>query len=323
MTCFDLTRKRWLVLLGAALLCTLAGPSLAQDKTDCPAPLREIDEAQLQAAQTNARDRGLLWRIARDGHVSHLYGSLHIGRIEWLMPGPRLREALRESNALAIEIDIIDPEVASAFMAALPDAPTLSASTRSQVEEAAQRDCVDASAVAGLPPLLQAATLELAAARRDGLESALAQDLVLRGMAMAAGLPVHSLEDAQTQAAALTPPNSADGERWLRRSLQDLRNGRARPVMLRMAAAWERGDLDDIAAYPSWCRCIDNASDRDFYRHLNDDRNANLADRIAALHGEGLHLFAAVGALHMTGAQALPALLARRGFTVERVSFAP
>ena len=323
MTVRDVKGGRWLSLMVAALMCALVGAGRAQDKPDCPAPLREIDEAQLQAAQASAHDRGLLWRIARDGHVSHLYGSLHIGRIEWLMPGPKLREALLESDALAIEIDIGDPEVAGAFMAALPVAAALSDDTRGQVERAAQHDCIDAQALSKLPPLLQAATLEVVAARRDGLEASLAQDLMLRGFAMAGGMPVHSLEDARTQAEALTLPNSADGERWLRRTLQDLRNGRTRPVLLRMATSWERGDLDDIAAYPSWCRCIDNASDRDFYRHLNDDRNANLADRIEALHGDGLRVLAAVGTLHMTGAQALPALLARKGFVVERVGFAP
>ena len=56
---------------------------------------------------------------------------------------------------------------------------------------------------------------------------------------------------------------------------------------------------------------------------LNDARNPAMAERIAALHGEGRRVFAAVGALHMTGAQGLPRLLRERGFTVERVVFAP
>jgi uncharacterized protein len=47
-----------------------------------------------------------------------------------------------------------------------------------------------------------------------------------------------------------------------------------------------------------------------------------LADSIAALHRGGERVFAAVGALHMFGPQGLPALLAARGFEVERVAFA-
>ena len=56
-------------------------------------------------------------------------------------------------------------------------------------------------------------------------------------------------------------------------------------------------------------------------RRLNDDRNPALAQRIDALHGQGRRVFAAVGALHMTGAQALPRLMAERGYRVERIRF--
>ena len=53
-------------------------------------------------------------------------------------------------------------------------------------------------------------------------------------------------------------------------------------------------------------------------RRLKVDRNPALADRIAALHIQGHRVFAAVGALHMTGPMTLPRLLAARGFSVER-----
>ena len=57
-------------------------------------------------------------------------------------------------------------------------------------------------------------------------------------------------------------------------------------------------------------------------RKLNDERNPPLADGIEAQHSQGQRVFAAVGALHMTGPQALPLLMAQRGFQVERVRFA-
>ena len=55
-------------------------------------------------------------------------------------------------------------------------------------------------------------------------------------------------------------------------------------------------------------------------KRLNEDRNPLLADRLAALHG-GTTFFAGIGALHMTGPQALPRLLAARGFQVQRILF--
>ena len=315
-------RVRW--VCAAGLLSMAATPCAWAQNTpeatvDCPAPIPELTAEVLQAAQANARDRGMLWRLQRDGHVSHLFGTVHVGRMDWLLPGPQVRDALRVSDALAVEVDISDPATTAAFMAALAPAPALPKALQARVEQVAKQECADGQALQSLPALLQATTLELLAARRDGFETALAQELVLTGAARSSGLPVHSLESAALQAMALTSPQPGAGERLLKRSLDDLQAGHSRPVMVRMASAWERGDLADLAAFPAWCRCIQNDEDRALFKRLNDDRNPHLARRIAALHGQGQRVFAAVGILHMTGPLALPALLEREGFVVERV----
>jgi uncharacterized protein YbaP (TraB family) len=50
-------------------------------------------------------------------------------------------------------------------------------------------------------------------------------------------------------------------------------------------------------------------------------RNAGLAARIEALHGDGRRVFAAVGIFHMVGDTGVQYLLAARGFKVQRVLF--
>ena len=87
--------------------------------------------------------------------------------------------------------------------------------------------------------------------------------------------------------------------------------------------AWEKGDLAALESYESWCECVADEADRAMMRKLNDERNAPLADGIEARHQQGRRVFAAVGALHMTGPQSLPKLLEQRGFKVERVIFKP
>jgi uncharacterized protein len=106
----------------------------------------------------------------------------------------------------------------------------------------------------------------------------------------------------------------------LDQALDQLDDGQARTTLVRLAQAWSDGDLDTIAHYEQWCECARDDAERAFLARLNDDRNPALAERIAALHARGDAVFAAVGALHMTGARALPALLRERGFTVERVA---
>jgi uncharacterized protein YbaP (TraB family) len=88
-----------------------------------------------------------------------------------------------------------------------------------------------------------------------------------------------------------------------------------------MASAWEGGDLHSLSTYETWCECATSDEDRAFMRRLNDGRNPALADGIAAQHRAGRRVFAAVGALHMTGPAGLPLLLAQRGFRVERIAF--
>ena len=71
--------------------------------------------------------------------------------------------------------------------------------------------------------------------------------------------------------------------------------------------------------YESWCDCLKTDADRRAMRRLLDDRNPALAESIDALHGGGKQVFAAVGSLHMIGPKGLPALLAQRGYQVERI----
>jgi uncharacterized protein YbaP (TraB family) len=103
-------------------------------------------------------------------------------------------------------------------------------------------------------------------------------------------------------------------------SLQELESGLARSTLLRLATAWADSDLATLSAYATWCGCMDTASDRAEMARLVDDRNPAMADSIAALHGRGQSVLAAVGSLHMIGPRGVPELLARQGFVVERLA---
>jgi uncharacterized protein YbaP (TraB family) len=123
--------------------------------------------------------------------------------------------------------------------------------------------------------------------------------------------------------AVLIPAEAAAARRVVEQALEQLESGRGAEVLARMAQAWSRGALDELADYERWCDCVHDEDDRQAYRRLVDERNPGLADRIAELHRSGARLLAAVGALHMTGPQGLPRLLRERGFEVEAVPLAP
>lgn len=313
------------VALAASLLVLLLGPA-AQASNDCPPPPSSPTPEQLEQARAAAKDRGFLWRISRDGTSSYLYGTIHLGRLEWVFPGPTVRAALQASDTLAVELDVTDPAVGQAMrgsIASQPDALLLPQSIQRRLTRQAEVACLPEGLLDQQHPLMQAITLTVLAGRRDGLEPSFAQEIVLGEAARAAGARIVSLETVQQQVAALIPREEASAREMLEHTLLQLESGGARRALGRLADAWERGSLTDLEQYEKWCECVLTPKDRDFFRRLNDDRNPGLARRIDALHSSGRRVFAAVGSLHMTGHRALTELLAQRGFTVERIALVP
>lgn len=300
---------RWIPFL-LVLMCH-AAPAACP-----PEPVPASAQALRAAAQS---DRGLLWALRRDGRTSYLFGTLHVGRPQWLAPGPKLRAAIAATEVLALELDPTDPEVQREIAAAPDQTPPLPAALKQRLARQLQRACLDGALPGNLHPGLAAMLLAIGEARRAGLDPAFAQEVML--LAAARGRRVVSLETAALQKDLLMPDDPATLAALVEQTLQPLEDGRGPQVIGRLAGAWAAGDLATLERYEQWCDCVQVEADRTAMRALVDDRNPAMAARIAALHAEGRPLLAAVGALHMTGPNALPRLLAAAGFEVERVAF--
>ncbi len=323
----------WRLLFKAmlpAVLCSAAAvvqaQATAQAAAICPPVAQAPTSDQLQAGVRSARDRGFLWRIAKDGRESYLFGTIHIGKLEWAFPGEKVRGALMATDTLALEVDVTDPELrkrmapgaaASGAAARAPLDPALMERIGKQLDAA----CLPRPRVAQLHPVMQAATLSILSARWDGLDPSFGQEIVLAGFARAAQRPIVSLESPELQMKALVPVDPAKGLLMVDQMIAQLETGKTRATLVRMGEAWAAGNLAEMENYESWCDCTRSDEERAFLKRVNDDRNPNLADRIDALHRDGKKVFAAVGALHMTGPQALPKLMAQRGYTVEPVEY--
>lgn len=299
---------------------TLAGlPALAA----CPPPAPTLQNIQPDDLRRDVRDRGLLWRLEKDGRASWLYGTVHVSRVEWLVPGPRIQAALVGSDVLALELDPADPEIRRQFGARHDPArqARVTAGLQARIASLAAQACLPAEQAGAVRPMLLLALLSLAESRREGLHPEFGVDAVLWGMATRLGKEVVALETAAAQVAALTPASEDDERELVASALDDLEAGSSRAILQRMLQAWAGGDEQLLASYPQWCQCLDTPAERRFFRQLNDDRNPGIADKLDALHAGGQRVFAAVGALHMTGPNALPDLLRQRGYRVERISF--
>ncbi|MGL6109973.1 MAG: TraB/GumN family protein [Rubrivivax sp.] len=289
----------------------------------CLPPPQPPSVQQLQAARDGARDHGMLWRLVKDGRESYLFGTVHVGKMQWGFPGPALRQALSRTDVLALELDPTDPAVARQLGSAMRSAslPALPEALRRRLEEQTATACVPAGTWQGVHPLLQVLSLSLLAVREDALDVAYAQESMLADLARAGGRPIVSLESVEQQLGVLLPTDAAQALALVDQALDLLERGRVRPTLGRLAQAWADGDLETLERYADWCECADRDEQRAWLRRLNDERNAHLASGIDALHAKGKRVFAAVGALHMTGPVALPKQLAQRGYTVQRVAF--
>ena len=325
--------SRHLACLAPLLLLLLAlGAAMAHAAplADCPAPPAEFGPQELPALLRQAQDHGFLWRLRRDGRESFLYGTIHVARRDWFVPGPQVSAALRSVQALAPELDLSSDDVRIRIQQAMvPPAgrAPLPATVLARLAAAEAAACPGALAAASAAvrtrPEMRAIGLLLQAGRRVGLEPSYSIDAVLAAMAHALQKDVRSLETPEEQMQMLVSDDPAEIAQSVTDMLDELARGHTGEHLERMAAAWRDGRLDELENYAQWCDCMNTERERAAFARMVDSRNAAMASKVSAWHGAGQTVFVAVGSLHLVGPQGLPALLRDKGFTLERVAFAP
>lgn len=126
--------------------------ALAQN--DCPKEPPVPTQEQMAEMRKNAKDRGFLWRITKNGKTSHLYGSIHLSKIDWRVPGTAIMQAVRQSDALAFELNLQDPEAQSVLKAQHTNPPTfeLSPQLKDRIARLPASNCLSPSDWASLSP---------------------------------------------------------------------------------------------------------------------------------------------------------------------------
>ncbi len=293
--------------------------------SQCPPKAPSLNAQRIEALARQSRDRGLLWRIDYQGKSSWLYGTVHVGKPEWLFPGPSIASALQASDSLMLELDVTDPATVNTLqqgMLAQPQAAALPAPLARRLQKSMAQACAQNE----LQPLrteAQVITLQLLAGRSHGLFAEFGADAALAALAKSMKLPISALETAEDQLKLLTVDDPAELQESVDSALTQLEDHSAAQTLVTAAKAWEQGDSATLENYAKWCNCVNTALDRKALTALLDDRNPGMADGIAAQLRAGRSVFAAVGALHLVGAKGLPALLRQQGFEVQAVPLNP
>jgi uncharacterized protein len=307
-------------LCAAMLLSAIPGYSAAPA---CPPAAEQPTAEMLQAAAREARDRGFLWRISKNGHTSYLYGTMHVGKFGWAFPGPNVMQAIRATDTLALELDAQDADIQSRLLMGMSTlhSETLPDPLVQRMRQQADAMCLPYDAIALLTPEMQVTTLTLLVGRWEGLDAAYATDTILAGIGHGAGKNMVSLETPEMQLRLLQMQDRQETISFVQDSLDELESGRSRAMLKRIARVWASADYAEMEHFSDWCECFKTEIERTEMKRLLDDRNPALAEHIDALHQSGKQVFAAVGSLHMFGQLGLPVLMAQRGYRVERVDF--
>jgi len=282
-------------------------------RADGPAPVR-------------AGHQGGFYRISGHGRVAYLFGTIHVGQRSFYPLAPEAERALAGADHLVVELDtradrafVRAVELHGRYPAGGDLRRRLNPDTLARLRTALHAQGVSVASMAHLKPWLVANLLMGMRLEREGFRRSDGVEQVLLAQAHRRGTRVAELESAEAQLALFDSMNDIESERYLRETLDGLDDGSAVRQAGRVIEAWRSGDTAALdALLPD--ATAGGTTIADFTRRkLLGRRNPDMAAHIDGLMRKGGVIFVGVGLLHLLGANGLPALLAQRGYLVERV----
>jgi uncharacterized protein len=276
------------------------------------------------AAQVDAAPA--MWQVKGVHGSVYLFGTVHVMRKDVPWETAKVKDALKASDVLYLEIADIDPDSVqkmAPMMMELGMDLEHPLSTKISKEDVALLDAAATklglpgeSALEPLKPWLVYAMLSVVPISQSGYDPASGIDQILLGEAKAQGKPVKGFETAEKQMHYLSDFPEAQQVALLHQELIDL--PKTTSGMDDMVADWTSGKVEKIAA-------MENdemkAKTPELYDKLLVKRNEQFADAIAGLLNDPQTstVFVAVGAAHLAGPDSVVKMLTTKGFTVTRV----
>jgi len=267
-------------------------------------------------------DGAPLWIVEADVGAVSIRGSVHLLQpSDYPLPGA-VRRAYEQADELIMELDLDDLDVGAVTtemlaLGASGDGPAardvLGERDWARAREDARAYGLDLEILGDAEPWLVALMVYNLALAQAGYDPSLGVDQHLARQAIEDGKPIEGLETLTEQLALFDGLAPGVQRQMLEQTLAEL-DGLADEARI-LVEAWRVGDLaalekafaQDFAAYP------------DLERRIVTDRNRSwLAALEARLALPGTALVV-VGALHTVGPEGLPALLAARGYRVDRL----
>nr|WP_070960030.1 TraB/GumN family protein [Hyphomonas sp. Mor2] len=329
-------------LLSLALVLTACGRSTTDDSTDTATseavesasesiverPTKEMLRAEFDAAMETARETNgpgapVMWRLADEDTVIHIFGTVHLLRPELEWRTEAFNTALTEADTVVFEVDMKSPEaqraIATDFLARgmFQDGRTLRQvlgdEDEAVVSAAFDSVGVPMDAMNAFEPWMASVNLGVMKLMADGYDPNSGVETVIESEATEAGKSFGFLESVSQQADAFDLLDEEDQISMLYESALMLDET---PQMLDLLVdEWADGDIagmEALVANPEGVGINDA-----FYESLLVNRNRNWVPQIEAMLEEPGSVLIAVGAGHLSGPDSVIKMLRDKGYEIE------
>ena len=289
--------QKYLLFPIVAVLCFWAGSAVAQ------------------------ADRGLFWKVEKDGRTSYLLGTVHVWKREWLPLNPTIEKAFADSKTLAVELDAAKMDIASAVQRMILCCNEtlerqLGRSLYEQTKAEAAKLGVPETAIGKMKPWGAMLVLAQTKLQQLGFSTDAGVDRYLIQKANTGGKRVVELESGEQQLAMLDGLSA----RLQNAMLSDfLANVESTPQLIGgIVGAWKKGDADS-AFMLNQKGFNDPEAKREFDEKFLYRRDVAMTRKIDELLRQAGPHFIAVGSLHLVGPKSIVEQLKAKGYRVEQI----
>lgn len=278
------------------------------------------------AQQTAKQSGGALFKVQGGGHTLYLFGTIHVGTRDFYPLAPEVMRALDQAPAVALELD---PTKLDSMQAAIRQygmyppgesfRSALSTPLQQQLIRVLAQYHIAPESIEQMRPWMIATLLTMQEAESIGYQSQLAVDSYLADAIHARNKPVIELEGAARQMALFAALSPRQESLLLEDTIKELNDAESAVELKAMAQCWRRGDLEGLSNLINDKRNQTSFVSTFTKEVLLDQRNPYLAERITEILAQQDGIFAAIGMLHLTGSNSVPALLQQRGLKLERI----
>ena len=249
---------------------------------------------------------------------------MHLGRAP-LELGPALSDFFQRAELLVLEVDLDEVERMemlrlSATYAQQPRGETLAQQVSSQTYSAllawCDREGKRPESYTAFRAWFVSAMVELQGYASRGYLAEYGTEMQLTHLAKKRKMQVTSLESVEQQMKILSSISTEAQDQMLETAVES-----GDEDFAELLGAWQSGDEEEMERI--LLREWDDPAARELLEAVVFQRNVNMALQLDQRTLDGRDRFVVVGASHLVGERGIPALLAERGYAVERVGAKP